>query len=271
MPLFGRKPAATISAKASAIRRPGYTREFTTGLASCAHSGASGDGTGSLTRYGKVAPASQLQIGNTLKLVTTINWKSFGLVSVVAAATVVSCSGPSPGLRSTLVSQPGDVRQVAPDFTLKDASGAAVKLSDLRGKVVLLNFWATWCGPCAVEIPWFIEFEQQYKSRGLEVVGVSMDNEGWAAIKPFVASHKMNYRVLLGNDTVGQLYGGVEALPTTFIIDRDGRFAGAPYVGLAGKNDYLDEIQKLLGVKQTNASLSRSHVLPAFFFVGPTE
>ena len=145
-------------------------------------------------------------------------------------------------------------RKTAPDFTLKDGDGAAVKLSDYRGKVVLLNFWATWCGPCALEIPWFEEFQQQYKSKGFEVVGVSMDEDGWSAIKPYVVSHKVNYRVLLGNDSVSQLYGGVDALPTTFIIDRDGRFAFPPHVGLAGKNEYNSEIQTLLDEKQTNAS-----------------
>ena len=125
-----------------------------------------------------------------------------------------------------------------------------MKLSDLRGKVVVLNFWATWCGPCALEIPWFIEFEQQFKSKGLEIVGVSMDEDGWKAIKPYVASHKMNYRVVLGNDSVGQLYGGVDSLPTTFVIDREGRLAFPPHVGLPGKNEYLNEIQTLLDEKQ---------------------
>lgn len=135
---------------------------------------------------------------------------------------------------------------MAPDFTLKDASGASLKLSDLHGKVVVLNFWATWCGPCATEIPWFIEFEQQFKSRGLEIVGVSMDEDGWKAVKPYIAEHKLNYRVVLGNDSVGQLYGGVDSLPTTFLIDRDGKFAFPPHVGLPEKNEYLSEIQSLL-------------------------
>src|SRR5581483_12448648 len=74
-------------------------------------------------------------------------------------------------------------RKPAPQFTLTDSNGAKVKLADYRGKVVLLNFWATWCGPCQVEIPWFEEFEQQYKSKGFEVVGVSMDEDGWSAVK----------------------------------------------------------------------------------------
>lgn len=143
-----------------------------------------------------------------------------------------------------------------------------MKLSDLRGKVVVLNFWATWCGPCALEIPWFIEFEQQFKSRGLEIVGVSMDEDGWKAIKPYVAAHKLNYRVLLGNDSVGQLYGGVDSLPTTFVIDREGRLAYPPHVGLPGKNEYLNEIQTLLDEKQQADSRA---FIPGNLRLGPAS
>lgn len=153
-------------------------------------------------------------------------------------------------------------RRPAPNFTLKDAGGTSVKLSDLKGKVVLLNFWATWCGPCALEIPWFIEFTQQYRSRGLEIVGVSMDEEGWTAVKPYITAKKINYRILLGNDSVGQLYGGVDSLPTTFLIDREGRLAFPPHVGLAGKNDYLKEIQSLLNDRtESRTSLLSSPAL----------
>jgi len=163
-------------------------------------------------------------------------------------------------------SKPTGERKPAPDFTLKDGDGNPFKLSDLRGKVVVVNFWATWCGPCALEIPWFIEFEQEFKSRGLEIVGVSMDEDGWKAIKPYVASHKMNYRVVLGDDSVGQLYGGVDSLPTTFIIDRQGRFAFPPHVGLPGKNEYLNEIQTLLGEKQQTANRA---FIPGSLLLGP--
>lgn len=162
-------------------------------------------------------------------------------------------------------------RKLAPDFTLTDANGTSVKLSDYRGKVVLLNFWATWCGPCQVEIPWFVEFEQEYKSKGFEVVGIAMDEEGWKMVKPYVAEHKMNYRVLLGNDSVTELYGGVDSLPTTFIIDRDGKFAFSPHIGLAGKNEYLTEIQSLLSSKQSSASLHAMHSLPALLLPGSAE
>jgi len=143
--------------------------------------------------------------------------------------------------------QPSKDRKPAAAFTLKDANGKAVQLADYRGKVVLLNFWATWCGPCGVEIPWFVEFEQRYKAQGFAVLGVSMDEDGWTSVKPFLAEHKMNYRVLLGNDSVSQLYGGLDALPTTFIIDREGNLAFPPHIGLINKNDYVAEIETLLG------------------------
>jgi len=151
-------------------------------------------------------------------------------------------------------------RKPAPDFTLTDANGKRVSLSDFRGKVVLLNFWATWCGPCAIEIPWFVQFEQQFRSKGLEIIGVSLDDDGWKAIKPFAEQHHINYPILLGNDSVAQLYGGLDALPTTFMIDREGRIAYPPHVGLADKNEYLHEIETLLGSGSANAS--RSPVRP---------
>ncbi len=194
-----------------------------------------------------------------------IDRKWIAMLVIAAAALLSGCSSNQTAEAKPKTSaQHSDDRKIAPDFTLTDAAGKEVKLSDYRGKVVLLNFWATWCGPCTLEIPWFVEFEQEYKSKGFEVIGVSMDEEGWKAIKPYIAERKINYRILLGNDSVTQLYGGVDSLPTTFIIDRDGKFAFAPHVGLAAKNEYLREIQDLLGIKQqTNASLLHLHPLPA--------
>jgi len=195
--------------------------------------------------------------------------KSLLLVSVAVAALLWSCSGKDP---FSAEAQSIKNRKPAADFTLRDANGTAVKLSDYRGKVVLLNFWATWCGPCTLEIPWFIEFEQQYKTQGFAVIGVSMDEEGWNAIKPYMAAHKMNYRVLLGDDSVSQLYGGVESLPTTFLIDRKGRVAFPPHIGLAGKNEYLKEIQSLLGEQQQRTTSLVSAPLPlAALRFGPAK
>lgn len=136
-------------------------------------------------------------------------------------------------------------RKTAPSFTLKDSTGKTVQLSDYKGKVVLLNFWATWCGPCKIEIPWFIDFEQRYKDRGFAVLGISMDEDGWEAVKPYLETKKVNYRVVIGTDEVADLYGGVSSLPTSFVIDRQGKIASA-HVGLVSKSVYQDDIEQLL-------------------------
>ncbi|MEP6715328.1 MAG: TlpA disulfide reductase family protein [Terriglobia bacterium] len=138
-------------------------------------------------------------------------------------------------------------RKLAPEFALKDASGRVVHLADYKGKVVLLDFWATWCGPCNIEIPWFKDFERKYKDRGFAVLGVSMDDDGWKAINPFVAMKNINYRVVLGDDKTSELYGSIEALPTAFVIDRGGRIASV-HVGLSDKEDFVNAIEKLLEV-----------------------
>jgi peroxiredoxin len=136
-------------------------------------------------------------------------------------------------------------RKPAPEFALKDATGKTVKLSDYRGKVVLLNFWATWCGPCKIEIPWFMDFEQTYKDKNFAVLGISLDEDGWDAVKPFIEQKKINYRVVIGTEQVALLYGEVDSLPTTFMIDREGRVA-AVHVGLVNKSDYQHDILNLL-------------------------
>jgi peroxiredoxin len=133
----------------------------------------------------------------------------------------------------------------APDFTLKDAKGERLRLSDYKGKVVLLNFWATWCVPCRTEIPWFVDFEKEFQSRGFTVLGVSMDEDGWKAINPYVAEHKINYPIVLANEEVNELYGGIEALPTTMLIGRDGKVAFL-HAGLVSRKDYEEEIRQLL-------------------------
>jgi peroxiredoxin len=141
--------------------------------------------------------------------------------------------------------KPDKDRHQAPEFALKDSDGKVVHLSDYRGKVVLLDFWATWCGPCKIEIPWFMELQRANKDKGLEVLGVAMDDDGWESVKPFLADLGVNYRVVMGNDQTAQLYGGVDALPTTFLIDRTGKIA-AVHVGLASKKDFVDGVQQLL-------------------------
>jgi peroxiredoxin len=171
---------------------------------------------------------------------------STGLAATALMALAAGCSyfeSPRPVSAASL--KPVKERKAAPPFTLKDSNGQTVQLSDYKGKVVLLNFWATWCGPCKIEIPWFIDFDQRFKDRGFAVLGVAMDDEGWEVVKPYLERRKMSYRVMVGNDETAQLYGGIESLPTTFMIDREGRIANI-HIGLVSKSDYESDINGLL-------------------------
>ncbi len=157
---------------------------------------------------------------------------------------IVACA-PRQTARGGVSVKPEESRKKAPEFTLKDVHGNAVHLSDFKGKVVLLDFWATWCGPCVIEIPWFMEFQRKYKDRGFEVLGVAMDDDGWKSVTPYVEKRKFNYRVVLGDDLTGDQYGGIEALPSTYVIDRNGKIA-AVHIGLSKKEEFEDAIQILL-------------------------
>src|ERR1700722_15846610 len=112
-----------------------------------------------------------------------------------------------------------------PDFTLKDASGKGQSLADYSGKVVLLNFWATWGGPCLIEIPTFTAWQNTYRTAGLQVVGISMDDEA-APVKRMYQKDRLNYPVAMGDAELGELFGGVLGLPLTYLIDPDGRIVG---------------------------------------------
>jgi peroxiredoxin len=150
--------------------------------------------------------------------------------------------------------KPENDRKTAPEFDLKDSNGQTVHLADYKGKVVLLDFWATWCGPCKVEIPWFMEFEQQFKDRGFAVLGVSMDEDGWDAVKPYIEDLKINYRIMLGNEQVSDIYGGLDSLPTTLLIDRQGKIASI-HIGLSrGKEEFRNDIDHLLGASSAAAN-----------------
>jgi peroxiredoxin len=135
-------------------------------------------------------------------------------------------------------------RKSAPDFTLRDSAGTAVRLSDYRGKIVLLDFWATWCHGCMTEIPWYVEFQKKYKERGLVVIGVSMDGDGWKSVKPFVAEHDVNYPVVIGNESLAKQYA-VEQMPVTLLIDETGRIAES-HSGVVNKEAFEADIRTLL-------------------------
>jgi thiol-disulfide isomerase/thioredoxin len=136
-------------------------------------------------------------------------------------------------------------RRPVPDFMSKDSKGVQNKLSDYRGKVVLLNFWATWCGPCKAEVPWFVEFESKFKGSGFAVLGVSMDDDGWKTVRPFMVQEKMNYTVMLGDEAMASKFGGIDSLPQSLLIDRKGRIA-VKQMGLTSQAAYREEIVELL-------------------------
>jgi peroxiredoxin len=143
-------------------------------------------------------------------------------------------------------------RKQAPAFDLIDATGKARQISNYRGKIVLLNFWATTCGGCKLEIPWFIELQKAYSKDTFTTVGIAMDvsyeglknsGEAWSKVRPFLVEHGLNYPVLIGDDAVSHAYD-LDALPATFLIDRSGRVA-ASYVGVVDKSDVESNIKKL--------------------------
>jgi thiol-disulfide isomerase/thioredoxin len=148
---------------------------------------------------------------------------------------------------------PADAKPANLNFTLKDINNKDVKLTDLKGKVVLLDFWATWCGPCKLEIPWFIEFQNKYGKQGLQVVGVSVDDT-LDKLKPYVADMKMNYTVLqgLGHDDLQDAFGPMWGIPVTVVISREGKVC-AKHTGLSGKPSFEKEIRALLSTGAATA------------------
>jgi peroxiredoxin len=183
-----------------------------------------------------------------------------GLLAIVVALMITAPRFLKPrhrgGLPATAVAG-----RVAPDFELKDLSGKTVKLSDFRGKAVVLNFWATWCAPCKTEIPWFVDLQNKYGNQGLAVVGVALDESSDKEIADFAKEMKMNYPVLLGKEETSDLYGGVEALPTTFYIDRNGKII-TTVPGLIDRKEIEDNIIKALNTKTEAANSQPGSLLP---------
>jgi peroxiredoxin len=133
----------------------------------------------------------------------------------------------------------------APDWSLKDLDGKIIHSSDFKGKVVILDFWATWCGPCHEEIPGFIALQKQYGDQGLTVVGASVDEGGVAAVKKFADDLGMNYPVGLADDKLQTAFGGIDVIPATFVIDRQGNIV-KKHIGFTDKSEFETEIKELL-------------------------
>ncbi|HJX82900.1 MAG TPA: TlpA disulfide reductase family protein [Candidatus Angelobacter sp.] len=153
--------------------------------------------------------------------------------------------------RSGVQSLPPDgltIGSSAPDFELKilGSKGKTMKLSDLKGKAVLVDFWATYCEPCKIEMPWFAELQQKYGPQGFQVIGVAMDDEDTTAtISAFAKKLGVNYPILLGTEHVADLYGGIDGLPMSFFIDRSGKIVDRQ-LGLVDKSILEDNIKKSL-------------------------
>ena len=168
-------------------------------------------------------------------------------------------SASSVGAHGTSVTDAQGNKPAAPEVSFKDLDGKDVTLASYKGKVVILNFWATWCDPCREEIPWFIEFQQKYADKGFTLLGVAMDEEGKPVVQPFVQTtpfnvnghpNTMNYPIVIGNDDIAEKFGGLLGLPTTIVISRDGKIQ-KKYIGSVDKAALEKDIQALLDKPQT--------------------
>ena len=166
----------------------------------------------------------------------------FGLTPSRAHAHVV----PGAGETQVAAACDAEARPANLDFTLEDMNGNEVAFESLKGKVVLLNFWATWCGPCKIEIPWFVEFVEQHQDDGLVVLGLSVDDTV-DKIQAFAADYEVNYPMLvgLGREDFQEAYGPVWGLPTTFFIDREGTLCRT-HMGIVTREEFEKDIADLL-------------------------
>ncbi len=166
------------------------------------------------------------------------------MIAVVAGLYLINRYWIAPATKQSLKSTPSANRPLAPTFTATDINGRKLDLADYRGKVILLDFWATWCGPCRIEIPGFVKLQETYREQGLVVIGVSED-DSVEPVREFYREFSMNYPVVMGEGKISELYGGIVGLPTTFLIGRDGRIY-SKHMGATDVSVFEQEIKELL-------------------------
>ena len=172
-----------------------------------------------------------------------------GMVCITGAGIALAMRSGSRQSPSGRPGPPKDIgsqeRTEVPDFQVTTLDGRSLQLSSLKGKVVMVDFWATWCPPCLEELPHFKELYDQYKSKGFEMIGISLDEEGPSPVASFLRAHDVSYPVAMGDDRLLQNFGGILGLPTTFLLDKNGRIAFR-HIGYQDKQVFEKEIQQLL-------------------------
>ena len=194
-----------------------------------------------MRRNERLAPATQTIIFlgrlicvNPMRRKTTLSM-ALGLGLLTLAG---SCAAP-------VQVEPESAGGALPEFRLQELGGERFTHDDLEGKVALINFWATWCGPCKIEMPWFVDFQRQFKDRGFTVLAISLDEGGWDPVRAFAEEMDFNFPVVLGGDPVSEAFGGIYVLPTTLIVNRSGEIVYR-HSGLIPKATYEEEIESLL-------------------------